>query len=92
MHVYTHAPLPLAFTHMHRKPLTTAPLTHPQEVLQLSMSEREGEVEIGCRKAIIVVFASHLLVTQRFLLELRFTTFGSDLTHCYGLVWSEFTD
>lgn len=92
MRVYTHAPLPLAFTHMHRIHLTTGPLTHPQEVLQLSMSEREREVEIGCRKAIIVGFASHLLVTQRFLLELRFTTFGSDLIHCYGLVWSEFTD
>lgn len=60
MHVYTHAPLSLVFTHMHREKdvCTAGPLTHPQEMLHLSMSEREKEVEIGCsfvfnRKAIM---------------------------------------
>lgn len=83
MHVYAHAPLSLASTHMHREQVvfTASPLTHPQEVLHLSMSERERKVEIGCsfvfnRKAIIVAFvigfASYLLVTQRFLLILCF--------------------
>lgn len=76
--MFTHTPLCHSLSHMPFLP--PAPLTHPQEVLHLSMSECERAVEIGCkfcffdRKAIIVGFvigfASHLLVTRRFLLML----------------------
>ncbi len=83
----THAPLSLVFARMHRKQVvfTTGPLTHPQELLHLSVSEREREVEIGRsfvfnRKAIVVGFligfTSHLLVTQHFLLILCLQPLG----------------
>lgn len=49
-HVYTHGPLSLAFTQMHREKVvfTTGWLTRPQEVLHLSMSKWEREEEIRC--------------------------------------------
>ncbi len=83
----THAPLSLVFARMHRKQVvfTTGPLTHPQELLHLSVSEREREVEIGRsfvfnRKAIVVGFligfTPHLLVTQHFLLILCLQPLG----------------
>lgn len=71
-------------THMNRKQaaLTTGPMMHPQEV---SMSEHEREVEIGCSyvfnsKATVVDFVigflSNILVTQRFLLILCLQPLG----------------
>lgn len=72
-------PLCHSFSHTHAQKdvSTTGPLTHPQEMLRLSMSEREKEVEIGRRFVFkqesnnvgsVIGFASHLLVTQCFLL------------------------
>lgn len=74
---------------------TTGPVTPPQEMLSLSVSGCESEVEFGCsvvfyRKAIIVGFiigfASRLLVTQPFPSPCTVpTNFRPDTIHFFGL-------
>lgn len=88
--MFTHTPLCHSLSHMPFLP--PAPLTHPQEVPHLSMSERERVVEIGCsfvfgrgksnncgfRNWVCFPFACHAAFPPHAVL----TTFRPDLIRC----------